>query len=157
MNPFYCNIVYVVLHTFIICFLSSFSQVEAGDNSRKEYNELIKLHPNLIPYSGNHLNGEIEIIVDPSNMAEIEQKTKIDVGVIAKNKWGWLWLNDACKFPDGHEGVFGRILSTKQLEPVQGVGVMPITPEGKIILINNFRHATRSWEIELPRGLVEFG
>src|SRR5579872_2132026 len=34
---------------------------------------------------------------------------------------------------------------------------MPITSDGKIVLNCNFRHATRSWEIELPRGLVNKG
>ena len=34
---------------------------------------------------------------------------------------------------------------------------MPMTSEGKIVLNCNFRHATRSWEIELPRGLINKG
>ena len=29
---------------------------------------------------------------------------------------------------------------------------MPILPDGKIVVNCNYRHATRSWEIELPRG-----
>jgi ADP-ribose pyrophosphatase len=34
---------------------------------------------------------------------------------------------------------------------------MPILPDGNVVLNLNFRHATRSWEIELPRGGVNPG
>jgi ADP-ribose pyrophosphatase len=34
---------------------------------------------------------------------------------------------------------------------------MPMTTEGKIVLNCNFRHSTRSWEIELPRGVINTG
>jgi ADP-ribose pyrophosphatase len=69
----------------------------------------------------------------------------------------WLWINDACIFPSGHKGVYGRILWVKSLESCPGVVVMPVMSDGKIVLNCNFRHATRSWEIELPRGAINFG
>ena len=34
------------------------------------------------------------------------------------------------------------------------MAVLPILPSGRIILNLNYRHATRSWELELPRGGV---
>jgi ADP-ribose pyrophosphatase len=34
---------------------------------------------------------------------------------------------------------------------------MPILPDGKIVLNCNYRHTTRSWEIELPRGVINVG
>ncbi|MBI5346688.1 MAG: NUDIX hydrolase [Chlamydiae bacterium] len=40
------------------------------------------------------------------------------------------------------------------MESSPGIAVMPIMPDGKIVLNCNFRHSTRSWEIELPRGLI---
>jgi ADP-ribose pyrophosphatase len=38
-----------------------------------------------------------------------------------------------------------------------GVAVLPILPSGQMILILTFRHATRVWELELPRGGMEPG
>jgi len=73
-----------------------------------------------------------------------------------KDKY-WLWVNDACVFPNGTKGVYGRILWIKSLEGISGIAVMPVTADGKVILNCNFRHATRSWEIELPRGCVDIG
>lgn len=95
--------------------------------------------------------------MSPEKIRDIESKVGHDVGLIHQDKY-WIWLNDACKFPSGNEGVYGRILWTHALEiPFPGVAVMPMLPDGKIALNCNFRHATRSWEIELPRGLVEKG
>jgi len=45
----------------------------------------------------------------------------------------------------------------KSLTGVQGVAVMPVLPDGKIVLNCNYRHATRSFEIELPRGGINAG
>jgi len=36
-----------------------------------------------------------------------------------------------------------------------GVAVFPLLSNGKIVLHLNFRHATRSWELELPRGMIQ--
>ncbi|MBI3236939.1 MAG: NUDIX hydrolase, partial [Chlamydiales bacterium] len=35
-----------------------------------------------------------------------------------------------------------------------GVAVLPVLPSGQIVLNLNYRHATRSWELELPRGAL---
>jgi ADP-ribose pyrophosphatase len=130
--------------------------MEAGEISRREYLELLSHYPNLVPSCGDFSKGEIQIILDPQEMAEIEEMTKRDVGVMMRDKY-WLWVNDACIFPSGMKGVYGRILWVKSLESCPGVVVMPVLPNGKIVLNCNFRHATRSWEIELPRGLINSG
>jgi ADP-ribose pyrophosphatase len=90
-------------------------------------------------------------LTDPEKMAAIEKAQARDVGIIGRDKY-WLWINDACRFPSGHEGIYGRLLWVKTLTGTPGVAVMPILPDGRIALNCNFRHATRSWEIELPRG-----
>jgi ADP-ribose pyrophosphatase len=89
-------------------------------------------------------------------MAAIEAATGRDVGVMKRDKY-WLWVNDACAFPNGKKGVYGRFMWMRSLEGAPGVAVMPILSDGKIVLNCNFRHATRSWEIELPRGVVDHG
>lgn len=145
-----------LISIFVLFFGGAFLFVEAGESSRKDYLELFKQHPNLIPYQGNASQGEIEVILDESKMAEIEKATGRDVGIMKQDKY-WLWVNDACLFPNGREGVYGRILWVKALESCPDVAVMPVTKENKFVLNCNFRHATRSWEVELPRGLVNIG
>jgi len=132
------------------------SALGASEASRQEYLELIKRYPSLVQPLGQASKGEIEILLDTDKMAAIEKSTGREVGIVAKDKY-WLWINDACLFPSGHEGVYGRIFWTKSLDSTPGVAVMPVMPDGKIALNCNFRHATRSWEIELPRGVVNPG
>jgi ADP-ribose pyrophosphatase len=131
--------------------------LQADEASRHRYLELIEQYPHLVLPRGDAAQGEIEIVLDAERMAAIEKKLGRDAGVVKEDRY-WIWINDACKFPSGHEGIYGRILWVQALESaVQGVAVMPITAEGEIVLNCNFRHATRSWEIELPRGLVNAG
>lgn len=40
------------------------------------------------------------------------------------------------------------------LKSAPGVVILPMLPDGRVALIKNYRHATRSWEYELPRGAV---
>jgi ADP-ribose pyrophosphatase len=58
------------------------------------------------------------------------------------------------KFPNGTYGVYGRIVWKSSLKGIGGIAVLPISEDGKIYLNINFRHATRSWELELARGGV---
>lgn len=140
---------------YLILLLSCLSFLSASEKSRLEYLEMIRDNPALVAVLGNAKKGEIEILIAPEKMAEIEAKTGRDVGLIKKDKY-WTWVNDAVRFPSGAEGVYGRILWNKALQSPAAVGVcvMPYI-EGKGVVLNcNYRHATRSWELELPRGGV---
>lgn len=129
----------------------------SSEISRKKYLDLVAQYPHLVSPRGDATKGEIEILIDPEKMQEIEKNTGRDVGVQKQDAY-WIWVNDACRFPNGKEGVYGRILWVGSLySPQPAVAVMPILPDGRIVLNCNFRHATRSWEIELPRGLVNKG
>lgn len=143
---------------FLFCFICNFlsSSIQADEISRHHYIELIKNSPKLVNVLGEYTKGEIEIVTNPQEMAAIEKKTGREVGVVKKDKY-WLWINDACVFPNGSKGVYGRILWVQSLEGVTGVAVMPVAEDGRVFLNCNFRHATRSWEIELPRGGVNIG
>ncbi len=141
---------------FFIFTCSAFTLVQADEVSRNQYLELINSCPQLVPHQGDYTQGEIQIVLDPLEMAAIEQMTGRDVGMIARDKY-WLWINDACVFPSGNQGVYGRIIWVPALKGIVGVAVMPVTEDGKVVLNCNFRHATRCWEIELPRGGANFG
>lgn len=140
---------------FLALFCNDLS-IGAGEVSRQQYLDLIKRYPRVVQSPGDASKGEIQIVLDPEKMAAIEKAVGRDVGLVMQDRY-WLWINDACIFPNGREGVYGRILWTKSLEACAGVAVMPVMPDGKIVLNCNFRHATRSWEIELPRGVINFG
>lgn len=140
-------------HLLLILFLTS-TLVNANETTRRDYLALIKDHPHLVSPLGNAAKGEIEIIIDPVRMAAIEKKVGREVGVIARDNY-WIWINDACLFPSGQEGVYGRIIWSKILDYHAGVAVLAILPDKTIVLNCNYRHATRSWEIELPRGCVD--
>lgn len=130
--------------------------LDASEETRSKYLQLIEQHPEVVKHPGSYMNGEIEIVLDPAQMEAIEVLTGRDVGVVAGDKY-WLWINDACIFPNGTRGVYGRICHTKTLGFKAGVAVLPVMPDGRIALNCNFRHATRSWEIELPRGGIDPG
>lgn len=148
----------ILFSTFLffgfIC--NGFISIHAGEASRNQYLELIQSSPKLINPQGEHAKGEIQIVTNPEEMAAIEKNTGRDVGIVMRDKY-WLWVNDACVFPNGTKGVYGRILWVNSLEGCPGVAVMPVTSDGKVILNCNFHHATRSWEIELPRGGINIG
>ncbi len=117
-------------------------------------------------YRGDYLNGEIEIVKDPGQIAAIEElqfqrllkkgwseeiaREWARTGIVAEDPY-WIWIRDPVLFPGGTAGNYGRLLWKSQLNGPVGVAVMPIL-DGKIALNLNFRHATRSWEWELPRG-----
>lgn len=147
------------MHKLIVFAAASFIPflLMSSDLSRKQYLELVEKYPHLIQPQGDAFFGEIEILIDPEKMEAIEKTTGRDVGILNQDRY-WIWVNDACRFPSGKEGVYGRIFWTGSLySPQPAVAVMPILPDGRIVLNCNFRHATRSWEIELPRGLVNEG
>ena len=120
---------------------------------------------------GNYREGEIELITDPAEIEKIEKMQEgrllkkgipperatawSRVGVVNEDQY-WVWLRDAVYFPKGVPGTYNRLLWKGALKgKAPGVAVLPVLPSGKIVLNVNFRHATRSWELELPRGNVE--
>lgn len=127
---------------------------EAPSNALDLYFHYLDIYSSRLGPFGNADQGEIEIVRDREKIAEIEKMTGRQAGVIAQDKY-WIWINDPVKFPNGKYGIYGRFLWVITLENTAGVAVMPILPNGKIALNRNYRHATRSWEYELPRGKLE--
>ncbi|MES2273273.1 MAG: NUDIX hydrolase [Chlamydiota bacterium] len=77
------------------------------------------------------------------------------IGIVNEDQY-WIWLRDAVYFPQGVPGTYDRLLWKSELKGQSpGVAVLPILPSGRIVLVLNYRHATRSWELELPRGRME--
>ncbi len=132
-----------------------------------KYLDLLKQYPVAFGPSGSWKKGEIEIITEPKLVQKIEHQTKqrllgkgasekqakewSTVGLVAEDNY-WLWVRDAVIFPSGVYGTYDRILWKSALTGVAGVGVLPVLSNKKIVLNLTYRHATRCWEIELPRG-----
>lgn len=127
----------------------------------------------LAQEKGLHQEGEIEIVIDPEEIAHIQKVqeerllkkgfTTSDaaefsrIGIVREDHY-WIWLRDAVYFPKKVPGTYDRLLWKSELQgQVPGVAVLPILPSGKIVLNLNYRHATRSWELELPRGGLKPG
>lgn len=121
---------------------------------------------------GDHNRGEIELVCDAKKAARIEQAAKerfkanglnhtdqekrCRSGVLMEDQFFTL-IKDPVIFPNGTEGLYSRLIHTSMLQGTIGAAALPITPDGKIILNLNFRHATREWEFELPRGFARPG
>jgi ADP-ribose pyrophosphatase len=114
--------------------------------------------------NGDFRLGEIEIVTDLSEIEKIEQMQKkrliqkglneadaadaSKIGIVAEDIY-WIWIRDAVLFPKGAIGTYDRLMWKQE---AAGAIVLPILPDGRLVLNLNYRHATRSWELELPRG-----
>jgi ADP-ribose pyrophosphatase len=76
-----------------------------------------------------------------------------EVGVAYEDPYLML-VRDAIVFPDGSPGIHHRVLRPGT-EP-SGVAVLPYLG-GRVVLVRHFRHATRSWHWEAPRGAIDPG
>ncbi|MFE9364886.1 NUDIX hydrolase [Streptomyces sp. NPDC006978] len=89
--------------------------------------------------------GGIEILSDPEAVAEAG-------GVMYSDRYITL-LRDPVRFPDGSTGTYIRSVGGA---PEPGCAVLPLF-DGGVVLVEHFRHATRSWHWEVPRGFGEPG
>lgn len=136
------------------------------------YFALLDKHPNLkrVGDLNDSSKGTYEIFYDIDRIKAVRAKVfdrlfkkyndkenasnQSRIGVVAEDDY-WLWIRDAVKAPSGIEHTYNRIIMKNQLNGVVGAAVLPLhEDEGvkKVSLILIFRHATNSWELELPRG-----
>lgn len=83
-------------------------------------------------YRGDYKKGEIEILQE---------------NLVYENCYMQVY-NDNVIFPSGVLGTYIRLDNRSK----GSVAVLPITDDGQIILIRNFRHGQRGWCYELPKG-----
>jgi ADP-ribose pyrophosphatase len=97
-----------------------------------------------------------EILLDPERIAHAQSEARrvrvrdglpssdTRVGVLAEDPY-LLVLRDAVRFADGSYGLYNRLIVPS------GAAILPIH-DGRIVLLNRFRHGTRAWHLEAPRG-----
>jgi ADP-ribose pyrophosphatase len=66
------------------------------------------------------------------------------------NSWLRLYV-DRVRFPNGDEGRYNRVVTGKGFG---GVGILPLSVQGRIALVNIFRYPIGQSEWELPRGMI---
>lgn len=146
--------------------------VVSESNRLKTYLHFLNTFNESLGPAGDHLKGEIQVVLDPEKIIEIEQlqqrrllKRGLSTQDAAKmSKCGiiqtdtyWLWVRDAVIFPSGHKGTYNRVIWRSAVDGPGNVAILPVLKDGRIVLNLNYRHSTRSWEIELPRGARLYG
>jgi ADP-ribose pyrophosphatase len=106
--------------------------------------------PESARYAGDAGLGEIEII-DKREAPKIRAKT----GVLIEDKLHF-FVRDAVRFPSGEVRTQMRVIGCTMFDGPSGV-VALASRDGRIYLREMFRHATRRWELETPRGQRESG
>lgn len=137
-------------------FISTLFAKEPETKQWQEYLEMTQSYSSSIGLLGSAANGEIELLKDPEKIGIALKRTGRELGVLYQDRY-WIWVNDPVQFPGGNIGVYGRVILRSSLKGVGGCAVLPFFKDGRIALNCNFRHATRCWELEIPRGMVEEG
>jgi len=133
---------------------------ESRPTPRARYLELIRAEPTLFLNPGGSV---FRILSEPGQIDEAErtQRSRLTdrgrpadwatVGVVYEDQYVMV-VRDAVEFPDRAQGTYIRILS--KTREAMGAAVLPILGD-QILLIRHFRHATRSFHWEIPRGFSE--
>lgn len=126
-----------------------------------KYVDLLKSRPYLFDNQGALL----QIITDYQTMQQwqLERKALLKMnkqhlsfsklGVVLEDPY-FLVVRDLVQFPDGSMNSYSRILGQANLRGGRGVVVLPVF-QGKIMLLHQYRHPTRKWHYEIPRGFGE--
>ena len=110
----------------------------------------LKKLPESARYRGDAAAGEIEII-PAADAGDVEGET----GILFEDSLHYV-VRDAVKFPSGDTRAQLRIIGCTLTDGPSGV-VALAWRDGKLHLRDMFRHATRRWELETPRGQRETG
>ncbi|WP_376793990.1 NUDIX hydrolase [Thermogemmatispora sp.] len=108
--------------------------------------------------------GAITVVLEPETIARAEatMREKLlaqgiepasarawsQVGLVYRDQY-LLLLRDAVYLPDGSLGTYIRLIDPPESAP--GVVILPLY-QRQILLLRHFRHATRGWHWEIPRG-----
>jgi ADP-ribose pyrophosphatase len=125
------------------------------DARRSLYRDIRQGRPELFV---NPEGAPIEVLLDPSEVAEAERTVAADLaegglptgwsatGVVYQDPYLML-LRDAVRMP------FGLSTYVRAINAGNATGVV-ILPRfrDEVVLVRHFRHATRQWHLELPRG-----
>ncbi|HEU5109201.1 MAG TPA: NUDIX hydrolase [Micromonosporaceae bacterium] len=128
------------------------------DRRLDRYRELRRTNPELFA-EPEPADGAIEIVLDPAEAEAAEAAAAARLaatgqpaawartGVVFEDQYGTT-IRDPVRMPDGGLGTYIRRVNTGN---APGVVVLPVL-DGQVLLLRHFRHPTRQWHLELPRG-----
>lgn len=116
-----------------------------SEQSLNKYFDLIKKRPY------EFIDGEIQIIIDRNKLNQYEYENNCDLGLIYESPYHILIKDLVCS--DNKIFVYERLLKRN---PNNAVVIIPVY-NGKFVLIKQFRHALRDFQICFPRGFGEQG
>jgi len=127
----------------------------------------LKRLPKEAQETGDADTGEVEIVTSRKDAKKIADKCADDLKGSALGKGGKkigilledevrMVVRDPLRFPGGATKCQMRIIGKTEFDGPNGVAVLPMS-EGKFVLREIYRHATRSWELEITRGRRETG
>ncbi|MFZ5909434.1 MAG: NUDIX hydrolase [Chloroflexota bacterium] len=117
------------------------------------------------PFLFQNDNAMIKIIKDQERIFSWQHEKKkaliehnlplswADIGLVFSDPFFFV-LRDLVQFPNGRLSGYCRVLSEADLNGGRGVVVLPVY-EDKVLLIHQYRHPTRMWHYEVPRGYGE--
>ena len=116
---------------------------------------------------GDAANGEVEIVTAKRDLERIEAECAPKLKGSALGKGGKrigilledevrMVVRDALRFPSGATKCEMRIVGKTEYDGPNGVAVLCVA-DGRFVLREIYRHATRSWELETVRGRRESG
>jgi 8-oxo-dGTP pyrophosphatase MutT (NUDIX family) len=162
-------------------FIDKTSSQKADEKALARYFQLLDGHPKLRREGelNDYTKGTYQIIYDPKIISEIRQeiyqrlysKAKAQnlsdsdaeelatnfsrPGVVCEDQF-WLWIRDVVISPQGFKHTYNRLVWKSDLGNTGGAAALPIITDNegnkRYIVQLAFRHATSSWEFEMPRG-----
>ncbi len=123
--------------------------------------ELLALNPMLF----SNENAPLKIILNHRAVRDWESQKQAylqtkdlpsvwaEIGVVLDDPY-FMVIRDLVEFPDGSRNGYSRIVGNPRHRRGPGVAVLPVLGN-KVVLLHQFRHPTRSWHYEIPRGFGE--
>ena len=132
---------------------------------REQLRRYLELAAQRPEWFANPPNAAFAILLDEAEIqrAEAEQARRLAAsgqpaewaatGIVYEDQYLTI-VRDAVRYLDGARGAYIRAVADLVAPGV--VGILPVH-DGKILLIQHFRHATRDWRLEIPSGGCEPG
>lgn len=99
----------------------------------------------------------IPLVLDRAAQEAFVARTGEALGVLHDTRW-LTTVADLIRDPHtGREFVYTRVLQRGAEAGGFGTVVIPRMPDGRLVLIEQQRHPTGAWSLELPRGFAEPG
>jgi ADP-ribose pyrophosphatase len=126
-----------------------------------DYFSLVKSHPHLF----DNENALLNIVLDQKIISAWEFKREGElkqrqlplewakIGVLLDDPFNIL-IRDLVQFPNGDMYGYIRSITAASLRGGHGVVILP-EYQGKIMVLHQYRHPTRQWHYEVPRGYGE--